>query len=311
MTQIGKDRAQMDFEMARRRAFWNGLGSLLSGRSNQLLSWRDVSDALGVRGSVYRGLQAVPLEKIVGSVERYRDFDRAFMPKRDDIGPRWRAIADAHYRSVRLPPVTLYRVGDAYFIVDGHHRISVARGQGRGFVDAQVTEAHARVPVTADMDAADLEIRGEYTRFLERTRLDVLRPQQNVQFTVGGAYERLLDHIAVHRHAMTLEQGRPVPEDEAVCDWYDRAYVPLVRLIREKDILAGFPGRTGADLYLWLMDHQDDLRERCGPGVETERATEHFVEHYAAQPFKRMVHIVREWIAGLSCDAVLGAAAEG
>ena len=311
MMQTGKDRTQMDFEMARRRAFWNGLGSLLSGRSNQLLSWSDVSDALGVRGSVYQGVQAVPLEKIIGSMERYRDFDRAFMPKRDDVAVRWRAIADAHYRSVRLPPVTLYRVGDAYFVVDGHHRVSVARGRGLRFVDARVTEAQARVPVTADMDAADLEIRGEYARFLDRTRLDVLRPEQNVQFTVGGAYERLLDHIAVHRHAMTLEQGRPVPEDEAVCDWYDHAYLPLVHLTREKDILAGFPNRTEADLYLWLMDHQDDLREQCGPGVETERATEHFVDHYAAQPFRRMVHLVREWIAGLSCDAVLGAAAEG
>jgi hypothetical protein len=311
MMQTGKDRTQTDFEMARRRAFWNGLGSLLSGRSNQLLSWSDVSDALGVRGSVYQGVQAVPLEKIVGSVERYRDFDRAFMPKRDDIAVRWRAIADAHYRSVRLPPVTLYRVGDAYFVVDGHHRVSVARGRGFRFVDARVTEAQARVPVTAGMDAADIEIRGEYTRFLDRTRLDVLRPEQNVQFTVGGAYERLLDHIAVHRHAMTLEQGRSVPEDEAVCDWYDHAYLSLVRLIREKDILAGFPNRTEADLYLWLMDHQDDLREQCGPGVETGRATQHFVDHYAAQPFRRMVHLVREWIAGLSCDVVLGAAAEG
>jgi len=295
--ETGKDQTQIDFEAARRQAFWNELGAFLSGRPNRLLSWSKVRDELDLRGLVYQGVQAVPLAQIIGSVERYQDFDRAFMPKRDQIAPRWRSIASAHYSNTSLPPVTLHKVGDAYFVVDGHHRVSVARERGHGFVDAKVIEAEARVPVTAELDAADLKIKGEYARFLERTRLDVLRPGQDVEFTAGGAYECLLERIAVHRHRMALEQQRQIPEDEAVGDWYDHAYLPLVRIIREQGILVAFPGRTEADLYLWIMDHQHVLREQCGPDVDTERAAAHFADRRAAPRFKRVVRAIRDWAA--------------
>ncbi len=294
----GKDQARIDFDTARRKAFWNEIVSFLSGRPNRLLSWDEVRDKLGVRGQVYWGIRAVPVDKIIGSVGRYRDFDRVFLPTQDRTASRWRSIARAHYDDVSLPPVKLYKIGDAYFVLDGNHRVSVAREQGVEFVDAEVIEAATRVPVTADLDAGDLEIKGEYTRFLERTRLDELRPDQRIEFTIGGGYERLLEHIAVHRYFMGLEQQRFIPEDEAVCDWYEHVYLPLVYIIREKDILADFPGRTEADLYLWVMDHQHYLRERFGPGVGTEQATEHFADHYTTRPIKRMVHAVQDLVAG-------------
>ncbi len=294
----GRDQALADFDAARRKAFWNEIVSFLSGRPNRLLSWDEVRDKLGVRGQVYRGMQAVPVDKVIGSVGRYWDFDRAFLPTQDRTAGRWRSIARAHYDDISLPPVKLYKIGDAYFVLDGNHRVSVAREQGVEFVDAEVIEAETRVPVTADLDAGDLEIKGEYIRFLERTRLDDLRPDQHIEFTIGGGYERLLEHIAVHRYFMGLEQQRFIPEDEAVCDWYDHVYLPLVYIIREKDTLADFPGRTEADLYLWVIDHQHYLRERFGPGVGTEQAAEHFADHYTTRPIKRMVHAVQDLVAG-------------
>jgi hypothetical protein len=293
-----QDRAQVDFHIARRKAFWREVFSFLGGRSNRLLSWREVSDKLGVRGQIYRGMQTIPLDRIIGSVGRYLDFDRAFLPTQGTTADRWRSIARAHYADISLPPVKLYKIGDAYFVLDGNHRISVARERGVAFVDAEVIEAAARVPVTAQMDAGDLEIKGEYTRFLEQTRLDELRPDQQVEFTIGGGYEQLLEHIAVHRYFMGLEQQRFIPEDEAVCDWYDDVYTPLVRITREQDVLADFPHRTEADLYLWIMDHQHYLRERFGPGVETERAAEHFADHYTTRPLRRIVHAVRDLLTG-------------
>lgn len=294
----GKDRARINFDTARRKAFWNEIISFLSGRPNRLLSWDEVRDKLGVRGQVYWGIRAVPVDKIIGSVGRYRDFDRVFLPTQDRTASRWRSIACAHYDDVSLPPVKLYKIGDAYFVLDGNHRVSVAREQGVEFVDAEVIEAATRVPVTADLDADDLEIKGEYTRFLERTRLDEVRPDQRIEFTIGGGYERLLEHIAVHRYFMGLEQQRFIPEDGAVCDWYDHVYLPLVHIIREKDILADFPGRTETDLYLWVMDHQHYLRERFGPVVRAEQAAEHFADHYTTRPIKRMVHAVQDLVAG-------------
>lgn len=297
-----EDKARADFGTARRKAFWNEIMSFLSGRPNRLLSWDEVRDKLGIRGQVYRGMQAVPVDKIIGSVGRYRDFDRVFLPTQDRTADRWRSIARAHYDDVSLPPVKLYKIGDAYFVLDGNHRVSVARERGVEFVDGEVIEAGTRVPVTADLDAGDLEIKGEYTRFLERTRLDELRPDQRIEFTIGGGYDRLLEHIAVHRYFMGLERQRFILEDEAVCDWYDNLYLPLVRIIREKDVLADFPGRTEADLYLWIMDHQHYLRERFGPGVETEQAAEHFADHYTTRPIKRVLHAVQDLVAGQDMD---------
>jgi len=295
---VSKDQAQTDFGTARRKAFWHEILSFLGGRPNRLLSWNEVRGKLGIRSQAYRGIRAVPVTKIIGSVGRYRDFDRIFMPTQTRTAERWLSIARAHYDDVSLPPVKLYQVGDAYFVLDGNHRVSVAREQGIEFVDAEVIEARARVPVTADLDAGDLEIKGEYARFLDHTRLDELRPAQDVEFTIGGGYERLLEHIAVHRYFMGLDQQRDISEDDAVCDWYDHLYTPLARIIRENDILADFPGRTVADLYLWIMDHQHYLRERFGSAVGTEQAAEHFADHYTTRPVKRVIHAVHDMVAG-------------
>jgi hypothetical protein len=295
---VSEGRAQVDFVTARRKAFWNEVVSFLSGRSNRLLAWDEVRDRLRVRGQIYRGVQAVPVEKIVGSVGRYRDFDRAFLPAQDRTAHRWRSIARAHYDEVGLPPVKLYKIGEVYFVLDGNHRVSVARERGMAFVDAEVVEAQARVPVEAELDADNLEIKGEYGDFLDRTRLDELRPDQRVEFTIAGGYERLLEHIAVHRHFMGLEQQRFISPDEAVCDWYDSVYSPLVSIIRARDTLKDFPHRTEADLYLWVIDHQHYLRERFGPDVNSEQAADHFAEHYTSRPVKRVLRAVQDLVTG-------------
>jgi len=289
---------QEDFVAARRKAFWNEVRAFLSGRPNQLLSWQEVRDKLGVRGQVYRGMQSVPVSQIIGSVGRYRDFDRVFLPKQDRTADRWRSIARAHYQDVSLPPVKLYKIGDAYFVLDGNHRVSVARERGIEFIDAEVIEAEVRVPVTADLDADDLEIKGEYAEFLERTRFDELLPGRPIEFSTAGGYRRLLEHIAVHRYFMGLERKRPISDDEAVLGWYYDLYRPLVAIIREKNILADFPGRTEADLYVWIMDHQHFLRERLGSDVGVEQAAEHFAEHYTTRPVKRILHTVHDIVSG-------------
>lgn len=296
MADLGDIESALDFQEARFRAFLREVWSALSGRPNRLLSWQEVRDHLHLGGQVYRGIQTVPLEKIVGSVDRYRDFDRAFLPTQSHTAHRWRSISRAFYNDVSLPPVKLYKVGDAYFVLDGNHRVSVARDRGQEFIEAEVIEAQTRVPVEANLNADDLEILGEYADFLERTHLDELRPDQNIRFTIGGGYARLLEHIAVHRYFMGLEQGRFIPEEEAIADWYDNVYLPLVRIIREQDILKHFPERTEADLYLWIIDHQHFLREQFGPQVQPEEAARHFADHYSSRLLHRMAHFLRELV---------------
>ena len=127
---LNEAQADMDFEDARRLAFWNAVLAFVTRRPNRLVPWEAVSQKLGVREQVYRGMQSVPVGKIVGSVGRYQDFDRAFMPTTKGLGARWRSIAQAHYDDVDLPPVKLYQVGDTFFVLDGNHRVSVAKEQG-------------------------------------------------------------------------------------------------------------------------------------------------------------------------------------
>jgi len=289
--------AREDFLSARRKSILREIVSFLRGHSNELLSWDEVKDELRIRGRVYRGFEEVPVDKIIGSVGRYQDFDRAFLPRTDDMEHRWKGIAGARYRQVSLPPIKLYKVGDAYFVLDGNHRVSVAKEQGVKTLRAEVIEARSRVPVDADLNADNLEIKGEYARFLERTQLDELRPDQDIEFTIGGAYERLLEHIAVHRYFMAVEQGRPVSEDEAVCDWYDNVYQPLVHVIREREVLEDFPGRTEADLYLWIIEHQYFLHQEYGD-VEQDEAADHFADRYTSRPLKRIWHAVRRFFGG-------------
>jgi len=254
-------RAEHDFGRVRRRAWLREALAKLAGRSNQLLSYEAVKRSLKLGGPIYRGVKTVPVAQIVGSVDRYRDFDDVFLPKQDNSAQRWKSIARAFYSDVDLPPVRLYQVGDAYFVMDGHHRVSVAREQGVDFIDAEVQEVVSRVPVSADLRAEDLKILHEYRRFLERTRLDEIRPRQLIRFTVAGGYQQIIEHIATHRYYMQLEQQREVSDPEAVADWYDYVYLPIVEVIRANNVLADFPGRTESDLYLWIIEHLYFLRE--------------------------------------------------
>jgi hypothetical protein len=302
--ELGNLRENEDFVQARMRAFWHQVLSLVTGRPNRLLSWDDTHDKLGMSGNRYRGLQNVPVDKIIGSVGRYQDFDRAFLPAKDALERRWHSIAQAHDQGAVLPPVELYTVGDAYFVVDGHHRVSVAKYRGIKDIDAYVTEVTPRVSVSDHLDADELEIKGEYVRFLDRTRLDKLRPDQHIEFTAAGGYNRLLEHIRLHRYTMSQETGSPVPEQEAVCDWYDRVYRPIVQQVRTYQILADFPHRTEADLYLWIIDHQHYLMEQCGPGVILERVADHFAERRRGNLLKRAANAVREWIGDAECELV-------
>ncbi|MEW6568582.1 MAG: hypothetical protein AB1449_10545 [Chloroflexota bacterium] len=272
-------RSEAEFHSARLKAFLLEILAALTGHSRRMLSFDEVREKLHLGGPVYRGLQSVPLEKIVGSVDRYQDFDRAFLPTQSHTESRWHRVNRAWYDEVSLPPVLLYRVGEVYFVVDGNHRVSVARSKGQQFIDAEVRECSARVPLSAETRPEDLERLGERVEFLERTQIDRLRPQAVIEPTILGGYDRLIEHIAVHRYFMGLEAGREISEADAVDHWYDTLYRPVVEVIERSGILDNFPGRTPADLYLWVMDHLHYLRSRPGwDGLGPAEAAADFVE---------------------------------
>ncbi len=248
-----------------------------------LLPFDWVKERVRIKGWRYRGVREVEIERIVGSLNRYQDFDRAFLPRR---GPseRLRQLERAWRRGEVFPPVTLYKLGDAYFVVDGHHRVAAARHQGGRYIDAEVFEFLPDVPISPRDTPQDILIKAEYSAFLAHTRLDELRPDQEILFTELASYRKLLEHLDVHRYFLGLEERRDVPHEEAVASWYDRVYKPLVDAFRDTGLLAYFPGRTEADLYVWVSEHLYYLRERYGPGVGLEEAARDFAERFGIEP---------------------------
>jgi hypothetical protein len=296
-----KHLAQDDFERAYRKGFWRKLSSWLTGKRNELLPFDAVRERIPIRGQHYIGLQQVPVEQIVGSLGRYRDFDRAFLPRQDRTRSRWVSIDSAHYEDTILPPVDLFKVGEIYFVRDGNHRVSVARERGQVFVDAYVIEIEVPVPLTADMDMDDLDLKAEYAAFLEQTDLDSIRPQAEIELTLPGEYERLLEHISVHRWYIGEGQEREIPYEEAVASWYDNVYSPMVALIDEHQLLEDFPDRTRADLYLWIIEYEWFLREAYRNDYSFQIVSNQFKERFSGSPSRRLVNLLKKsvWVDNL------------
>ena len=269
-----------DYEEARHQAFLNDVQAFLQGQANTLLPYEEVRALLNIQGQVDRGLQMVPLDQIRGSVDRYRDFDRDFLPRNPATRERWMRLDRAALAGEYVPPVQLYKIGDVYFVKDGNHRVSVARQQGATDIEAEVIEAITKTPLRADTDPRELLRLAEYGRFLEQTDLDRLRPGANIVFTSLGRYDELLEHISGHRWYKGIEQNRPVSWEEAVTSWYDNLYQPMVKLIKESGILRDFPGRTAADLYHWIMDHRYFLSLEQGRSVGADTAVRSYDARY-------------------------------
>jgi hypothetical protein len=271
-------RVKSDFAHARLKAFWNRILSILSGQPTTLLSYDDVKEKLHIGGPIYRGVRTVEVKKIIGSLNRYHQFDRAFLPLEDQIANRWQNIDRAFYQDINLPPVVLYKIGEVYFVVDGHHRVSVAREQGQLNIDAEVRECSTKVNITPKLKVEDLEILGEKVDFLERTELDRIRPKAKIKLTIPDGFDRILEHIAVHRYFMGLDLQRDVSDEEAVAHWYDKVYMPIVSNIRRSGILKEFPGKTEGDLYLWVLDRQRYLHDEGQKLVSPRKAAIDFLD---------------------------------
>jgi nucleotide-binding universal stress UspA family protein len=269
--------ALRDFSDARAKGLMQEVLARLTGKSNELLSYEEVAQKLRLNVRSERGVQEIPLKAIVGSVGRYTDFTRSFLPRNDSDQARWTRVKLAidDPSGMGLPPIDVYKVGEAYFVLDGNHRVSVARQEGFEYIQAHVIEVQTDVPLSADVQPDDLIIKSEYADFLAKTNIAALRPGVDLGVTVPGQYDRLLEHIEVHRYYMGLDLKHAVTYREAVEDWYDKLYVPIVEPIRERGLLRWFPGRTETDLYLWVCEHRAALEAELGWSITPEAAAMH------------------------------------
>jgi hypothetical protein len=274
----------------------------LTGKSIDLLSYEDVRQKLKGRGSIARGLQDIPLNAIVGSVGRYTDFTRSFLPRRDSNQQRWARVKEKVTDLGGLPPIEVYQIGEAYFVQDGNHRVSVARELDATHIQAYVTEIRTRVPLSPDDQPDDLILKAEYANFLEQTQVDKLRPESDLSVTVPGQCRKLEEHIQVHRYFMGLEQKREIPYQEAVAHWYDEVYLPVVHVIQEQGILRDFPQRTETDLYLWVSQHRAALGERLGWEIKPEAAATDLAAHSSSRPQRIVARVGEKLLDAVTPD---------
>ena len=283
--------AVRDFQQARRQAAMQQILARVTGKSAELLCYEEVRRQLRVEKMVARGLQEVPLAAIVGSVGRYQDFTRSFLPKKDSNEARWAGVKAAVMDMKGMGPIEVYKVGEAYFVKDGNHRVSVARQLGTETISAYVTEVETRVPLTAADDAGELICKARYARFLERTDLDKLRPSADLTMSFCGQYDVLLQQIEVNQVLLAQAQGQAVAWAEAVSHWYDAVYLPVVQLIREQGVLHEFPERTETDLYILLSEYRSELTVALGWQVDTETAVTQLAPRKSKRPRRVMARV--------------------
>jgi hypothetical protein len=257
--------AQTDFLRARRRAALGAMVARLRGEPDdvrQVLPYEEVVAALGYVSERFAGTAVVPLDAIVGTVDRGRDFDRRFRPTTGRVRSRWEHIATAMRRGEAMPPVDLVRVGQIYFVRDGHHRVSVARALGHTDIDANVTEVVTRVGAEQAITLDELPVKSHERVFFERVPLpDNARAE--IKLTDPWDYGRLAEAVEAWGFRTTQDRGEPISRREAAYLWLENEYRPVIEMLRGADLIGTTTEteaymRVSAARYRLLRTHSWD-----------------------------------------------------
>jgi hypothetical protein len=227
--------------------------------NESLLPLREVTRHLRVLGERYVGMREIPTTAIVGSVDRSVDFDRFFRTRRRELRRRLDALRDA-FGDRPMPPITVYEAGGLYFVVDGHHRVALARQQGTEYLDAEVTEIETSHRLHRDVDVLELVHTEQHRRFKERTGLLEVAPDAVVEFSRPIGYAELLQVIEAHAYAMSQASGSLVPLPAATRDWYEHSWLPALAAIETSGLRRAYDFKTDGDRYLWTFRRLQELR---------------------------------------------------
>jgi nucleotide-binding universal stress UspA family protein len=266
-----------DFHRLRRRA---GLQKIFNRfrKDHRLLSYEDIRHQLRAVEKSGTRLETIPLEAIQGSVGRYEDFTRDFLPKGSIDPQRWARVKTQFHSLEGIPPIEVYKIGEVYFVSDGNHRVSVARQMGNTTIEAYVRELVTKVPLEIDEDLDQLLIKAEYAEFLAQTQFNQLYPTVDLLVTAPGRYTIILQQIEAIRFARELNGDEPVTDSEAIKYWHNTIYDPIIETIREQNILKDYPGRTETDLFLWIYKHRALLAQTLGWDISPESAAKNLLE---------------------------------
>ena len=242
--------AEADFLRARRRQVASGLAARMLGKDNadrSALPFQDVVDALGLVNEEALGVRVIPVENIVGSVDKVRDFDPQFRPRTGRSRQRWERIAEAARRGEALPPIDVYQIGEMYFVRDGHHRVSVFRALELGLIEADVRLVRTLVDaddVRSHSDLSDQELR---RLFLQRVPLGKTC-RRALALSDAKRYPWFAEMVEAWSARLMFAEGEVMTRPQAAARWYEEEFAPVTGMIQEGNLLE--KGETPADAYM-------------------------------------------------------------
>ncbi|GHV85316.1 hypothetical protein AGMMS50230_09240 [Spirochaetia bacterium] len=294
--------ASEDFSKARTKEFFSRIMHFMDTDKNRLLSLNDVREILKPRGESYKGMSTVPIELIVGSEGRYRDFNKYFLPRREHLRSRWERVDEARLNDITLPPIQLYEIGGVYFVRDGNHRVSVARAQGVEMVDAEVISLSTEIQLSPNMTIDQLRsvlLKYEKIFFYEKTSFKELTGCDTLNFTRPGRYDVIYNHILVHKYYLNQDQTGEVSFSNALVSWYNNVYDPIISIIKEDNLVSLFPQRTPGDLYVWIVKHWDILKKKYGIHYSLYDAVHDFRNRFGKRKAATPFALIKSFLSGI------------
>ena len=220
-------------------------------RPNRLVPLTEVRKRLKLLREEYKGISAIPVDSIVGSADRSAQFTRKFKPRINEQRQRMRQIAIA-FPDGDFPPIKVFRVGDAYFVRDGHIRVAAAKEMGVAFIDAEITELETDVTLDPDVEIVDVIHIEQHRLLLADTDLASAHPEADLRVSRPAGYAKLRESIASHGYWLIHQRGELLPRAAVAEDWYTHHYLPSIEALRRSEVMSAFPHSTEADLFLWL-----------------------------------------------------------
>ncbi len=204
---------------------------------------------LGARRDI--GTQEIAVSQIIGSVSRAHEFDGCFRPRTDRLRKLMYQIKAANPNAADSA-ILVYQVDHAYFVVDGHKRLSLAVEEGRESIDAEVGRFTSRYHVSSDTTMEDIRATEREQRFRQTTGLDLAIP--DARFPLGDVegYLDLAESVKSHSYDLSRDQARVVPPEEGARHWYDLVYRPVVKIALDSGLGRLLTSSTEPELFLLL-----------------------------------------------------------
>ena len=268
-----------DFNKAHSKALFNEIQHFLNPEEASLISFAEIKSILKPKDEIYVGLKTIPIDKIVGSEGRYKDFDNRFFPKSVFLRERWKHVDAAQYESIVLPPIKAYELGGLYFVRDGNHRVSVAKARGIEFIDAEIVSLQSEIKLKPAYTLKSMIkeiISYEKRVFYTETNFGDITDFWSLDFTSTGQYDIIYNHILTHKAYIEKKQSSDMTMTDAIMSWFEDVYLPIIKAIDDRRVMRYFRQHTKSDLYVWIMLYWEELREKFGDGVQLDEAVQSF-----------------------------------